>query len=103
MSNVLQLRTSSYHSTHVAKYELTKARVSVVPKTPVIIDIHIIGRHSATISWSEGFHGGSDQTFYYEINCEYTIWTCVLMDTIGTPEKRSFRKTSVNNLMEDTI
>jgi len=76
-----------------------------VPDPPVLAEIKSIGPHSATISWSEGFHGGSDQTVYYEISSDntYTTWTSVRMDTIGTSETISIRSTAVNNLVEETI
>jgi len=75
-----------------------------VPDPPVFVEIKNIGDHSATISWSEGFHGGSDQTVYYEISSEntFTTWTPFRMDTIGISETISIRNTTVNNLMEET-
>jgi len=76
-----------------------------MPSPPVLVEIKNIGPHSATISWSEGFHGGSDQTVYYEISSDntYTTWTPVRMDTIGISETISIRNTTVNNLIEETI
>jgi len=76
-----------------------------MPSPPVVVEIKNIGPHSATISWSEGFHGGSDQTVYYEISSDntYTTWTPVRMDTIAISETISIRNTTVNNLIEATI
>ena len=56
-----------------------------------------------TISWSEGFHGGSDQTVYYEISSDKTTWTTVPMDTIDISETAQIRNTVVSNLIETTI
>jgi len=76
-----------------------------MPSPPVLVEIKNIGPHSATLLWSEGFHGGSDQTVYYEISSDntYTTWTPVRMDTIGISETISIRNTTVNNLMAETI
>ena len=90
---------------NIIKCLLNSLRISDAPSPPVLVAIKNIGPHSATISWSEGFHGGSDQTVYYEISTDntYTTWTPVRMHTIGTSETISIRKTTVNNLMEETI
>ena len=74
-----------------------------MPDPPVLVEIKSIGPHSATISWSEGFHGGSDQTVYYEISSDNTTWTPVRMDTIGISETISIRNTTVKNMMEESI
>jgi len=76
-----------------------------VPSPPVLVEIKNVGSHSATLSWSEGFHGGSDQTVYYEISSDdtYTTLTTVQMNTIAISETISIRNTTVSNLVEDTF
>jgi len=78
-------------------------RISDVPSPPVLVEIHNIGPHSVTISWSEGFHGGSDQTVYYEISSDNTTWMIFPMGTIGISETKTIRNAAVNNLMGTTI
>ena len=78
-------------------------RISDIPSPPVITGIHNIGPHSATISWSDGFHGGFDQTVYYEIRTDSTNWTESPKETIAIYDTRYIRNTTVNNLMESTI
>ena len=79
--------------------------ISDVPSPPVLVEIKSIGPHAATISWSEGFHGGFDQTVYYEISSDntYTTWTPVQIDTIRISKTISIRNTTVNNITEETI
>ena len=89
---------------NIIKCVLNSLRISDVPSPPVLVEIKHIGPHSATVSWSEGFHGGFDQTVYYEMSSDmYTTVTPVRMDTIGISETISIRNTTVNNLKEETI
>jgi len=89
---------------NIIKCVLNSLRISDVPSPPVLVEIKHIGPHSATVSWSEGFHGGFDQTVYYEMSSDmYTTVTPVRMDTIGISETTSIRNTTVNNLVEETI
>jgi len=74
-----------------------------VPSPPVLVAIHNIGPQSATISWSAGFHGGSDQTVYYEISTDITTWRTFSIRTIGLSETKMIQNTAVNNLIETTL
>jgi len=90
---------------NIINYFINSLRILDIPRPPSIIDIQNIGPHSATILWSEGFHGGSDQTIYYEISSDflYRTWITVLMDTIEISETQYIRNTTVSNLVEETI
>ena len=88
---------------NITKYvQQSKVCISDVPSPPVIIEIHNIGPYSVTISWSEGFHGGSDQTVYYEIRTDNTDWAVSPMETIETSDTSYIRNTTINNLIERT-
>ena len=101
ISHAADLRSFLFCNIH--KRSLYNIRFPDVPSPPVLVEIHNIGPHSAMLSWSEGFHGGSDQTVYYEISSDNTTWTTVPMDAIGTSETQIIRNTTVSNLKEATV